>query len=376
MPRRIIVKTADGSLPVLVEKRADDEAQLQELVKDNPDLLPIEEFGLTGPVMTVGRETTLPSGAVDLVGLTRSGDLLIIEFKTGPENQDFRRALAQLLDYGSDIWQMPYEEFERTIAVRYFASTYCCDHRVRGKTSLEEAVKVTWPDMSQEEMAQLQERLSQQMASGSFNYVLVAQRFTETVRRTIDYLNAIESPMRFYALELVQFASDGLLAFESRTVLRPGRSPTGRSISLISEGQFLNGLTDDEYRDALREFFELCRGLGLRFEWGSAGTSIRLQTSDRTEPLTIAWLFPPKKLGWMGLRDLTLGFDPMSAERTPSARGALDRYSEAVGNLDGVEQVKSKFIRGYRLNPSVVICLQTQLAEIIAELVRQTNEQA
>lgn len=63
MPRKLIVRTADGQQPILVESLADDEAQLQELVKENPDLLPIEEFGLSGPIMVVGRETTLPCGA-------------------------------------------------------------------------------------------------------------------------------------------------------------------------------------------------------------------------------------------------------------------------------------------------------------------------
>jgi len=377
MPRRIIVKTEDGSVPVLVEKRADDETELQELVKDNPDILPIDEFGLSGPVMTIGRETTLPSGAVDLVALTRSGDLLVIEFKTGPENQDFRRALAQLLDYGSDIWQMPYEEFERTVAVRYFASADCRDQRVRCMASLEEAIKAIWQDISQQEMIQLRDRLSQQLASGSFVYVLVAQRFTETSKQTIEYLNTISRSARFCALELVEFAGEGLLAFESRTVLRPARLPkSGPRAPLIGETEFLDGLADGGYRDALRELFELCRGLGLRFEWGSAGASIRVQTVDRGEPLTIAWLFPPGQPGWMGLTDLTLGFDPASAKYTPSAVGALEQYLGAVKGLPGVEPVKSKLLQGCRFTPELVGAHQQQLAEILAELVRRINAQA
>ena len=110
MARKIVVQAADGSSPVLEETAARDEEQLQELLKDNPDLLPVEEFGMTSPVLVVGRETSLPSGAVDLVVLARSGELLIIEFKTGPQNTDFRHSLAQLLDYGSDLWSMSYED--------------------------------------------------------------------------------------------------------------------------------------------------------------------------------------------------------------------------------------------------------------------------
>jgi hypothetical protein len=36
--------------------------------------------------MVVGRETALPSGRVDLLAVTPTGDVLIIEFKTGPQN--------------------------------------------------------------------------------------------------------------------------------------------------------------------------------------------------------------------------------------------------------------------------------------------------
>ena len=37
----------------------------QELVKKIPDLISVEEFGMGGPMMVVGRETSLPSGSVD-----------------------------------------------------------------------------------------------------------------------------------------------------------------------------------------------------------------------------------------------------------------------------------------------------------------------
>ena len=73
----------NGSPHQLTQVVASNEAELQELVKENPDILPYEEYDLAGPLMVVGRETTLPSGAVDLVGLARSG---IVEFKTGPQN--------------------------------------------------------------------------------------------------------------------------------------------------------------------------------------------------------------------------------------------------------------------------------------------------
>jgi len=103
--RKMIVRTGDASQHILEETKATNEEELRSLIKDNPDLLPIEEFGLNGPVMVVGRETTLASGAVDLICVTANGDLLVVEFKTGPQNSDFRHSLAQLLHYGSDQYR-------------------------------------------------------------------------------------------------------------------------------------------------------------------------------------------------------------------------------------------------------------------------------
>lgn len=100
MARKMVVLTRDGSTPVLEEVPATNEAELQQRMTANPDLIPIEEFGMAGPLMVVGKETSLASGAIDLVGLSRGGDIVLIEFKTGPQNPDFRHALAQAVDYG------------------------------------------------------------------------------------------------------------------------------------------------------------------------------------------------------------------------------------------------------------------------------------
>jgi len=374
MPRRILVKRADGSIPILTETIADNEAQLQDLMKENIDLLPVDDLGVTGPIMVVGRETTLPSGAVDIVGLTRGGEILIIEFKTGPENQDFRRALAQLLDYGSDIWGMTYEEFERTIATRYFASSHCRDERVQGKSSLDEAVRAVWPDLSPEESDTLNSTLIKQLATGAFAYVLVAQRFTETTKRTIDYLNTISQSARFRAVEIVRFEGDGLSAFESRAITSVVRPSSERQV--LSETQFLDQVDDQDYRASLREFFELCHGLSLALAWGSVGVSVRLDSVDTQKPFSVAWLFPPNRVGWMGLTDLSLGYDILAVALSPQVQAVLDWYLDAVSALPSAEVVRRKSVKASKFSPQAFKTIQQPLAEILAELVRRVREQA
>jgi len=51
---------ATSPLPILLEEASvQNEEELRSLVRDNP----VEEFGLSGPLLVVGRETNLASGA-------------------------------------------------------------------------------------------------------------------------------------------------------------------------------------------------------------------------------------------------------------------------------------------------------------------------
>jgi hypothetical protein len=369
----MIVRTGDNGSHLLEQASVVNEEELRSLVKENPDLLPVEEFGLSGPLMVVGRETTLASGAVDLVCTTAGGDLLIIEFKTGPQNSDFRHSLAQLLHYGSDLWGMSYDEFERTVAVRYFRSPSCEDPRVTGKSSLEQSVRSMWPEQSEQDSAIYRDHLAQQLAQGSFNYVLVASAFTDTVTKTVEYLNALGSAANFFAVELIPFAGSDFTAFESRTRARPTQRPRSTRVGYTDEFQFLDQVGDELYRESLRQLFELCRGLGLSIPWGNVGASIRIPTTDMSEPLSIGWVFPPGRAGWMGLRDVTLGVDTISSSKRPMVDKPIDVYVSSLAMLSGVEPVSVQDLRAYRLKPESMVRLEHEVAEILAELVRSVN---
>ena len=373
MPRKMIFRSGSSSY-LLEEGRAANEEELRSLVKDNPDLLPVEEFGLPGPLMVVGRETNLRSGAVDLICVTPEGDLLVIEFKTGPQNSDFRHALAQLLHYGSDLWEMSYEGFELTVVSRYFNSPSCRDSRVAGKTSLEEGLRATWPEMTQENLAFFKDRLIRQLEQGAFNYVLVASNFTETVNKTISYLNDQGSISKFFAVELIPFfGEDDMTAYESRTVVKPIQRARQSVASSMDESRLLEQVGDDRYRESFRHLFEFCRGLNLGTSWGSAGTSIRMNIPDSKAPLSIGWVFPPGTSGWMGLKDVTLGIELQSASRQASVGGCVDKYLESLGKLPGVELVDVRGLRAVHIDEQALIQLSDDIADIIAELVSSVN---
>jgi len=371
MVRKMVVRTADGSMPILIEALAANEQELQELMKSNPDLLPVEELGLApAPLLVIGRETPVASGAVDLICLSKGGEILIIEFKTGPQNTDFRHAVAQLLDYGAQIYGLDYGEFEQAVPIQFFASKDCTDVQLMGKRSLDAAASVLWPGITAEEIAQMKETISNQLQSGGFWDVLAAQRFTNTIKNVIMYMNKIAPIARFFAIELVKF--DGVIsAYESRTIIKPEAMAT-KAASRLEEAKFLQQIVEAGYRSALEEFFDGCRGLHYETYWGTVGCSIRLPNPTRT-PVSVAWVNPPDRSGWNGLRDVTLGLDWYD-ENIRGLGEYAQGYSEAVNSIAGAQVLERKgSFRGVHLSPPAFMQAFPAILELLRDLYGKVN---
>ncbi|MGE0058781.1 MAG: hypothetical protein AB7T32_12425 [Dehalococcoidia bacterium] len=376
VPRKIVIQLGDKT-PILTEALAPNEFEMQELVKDYPDLLPIDEFGLTGPLLVVGREASVSSGAVDLLAMARSGDILVVEFKTGPQNSDFRHVIAQLLDYGAHLWGQTVRDFETTVAVRYFNSNYCTDRATAGKTTLEQAAKSLWPDMSEEEWGSFQSRMEQQLTRGGFHYVVVAQRFTPNMERVVAYMNDALTGALFYAVELVHFMGSDVTAYESRTSIRPSVKQTSTAVQ-TNEIAFFEQVADRDYAESLREYLEACRTGGYRFEWGAVGVSIRLVTPFRKDPITISWVFPPGRAGWSSLKNVALGFDPWSAEQLKDVNPAyaaetMAWYEARIRELPGGVPVRAG-LKAVEFLPEAFMRARPAIEELLLELLQRVND--
>ena len=322
-----------------------------------------------GPAVVVGRESSLDSGRVDLVLLGNGGDLALVEFKTGPQNPDFRECLAQLLDYGSDLWEMTLDDFESRVAQRYFNGPHCPRGTVSPGASLAEVLTTAW-GTAVEDAVDWRERLQAQLRDGSFHYITVAQRFTPQVLRTLQYLNSTMKAPRFSAVELVRFAGKDHAAFEARFVA--GAEPTKGAIriaktALAGVDDFLTAITDDDYRHHLQDLFDALAGMdGLTVFWGTTGCSLRVAVPNRS-PLSIGWVFPPGPPRWMGLTDLTLGWyeDGSGIVVSDSGTAALDSYLQELSTLGGSAKPRAAAIRGRTFTPAAVVQHTDELEEAI-----------
>ena len=373
MPRRIMLYTGSEKREILEETLAADEKQLQELIKDNPDLLPVEDLGMIGPLTVIGRETRLPSGSVDLVALSRDGNLLIVEFKTGPKNPDFRGALAQLMDYGSDLWGSDWDSFERNVPLPYFRSKRCHNQELARCNTLAEALTHSWDDFDEDEFTELQEKLSAQLGAGTFHFVLLAQRFTEPTLKTIEYLNEVATP-RFYAIEVVRFGSDDVQAFEARLARGPYAKPRGStSRTAITEVGFLSQFPDDAYRVAMQELLECAKRAGYSISPGSAGISIRRQIPGSSIQLTVAWVGPPGKRVGPGARDVTLGSWSRSKGVPPYISTDLEHAMRGLGSHLGDLETIAKDAYGIHLSQETFVVRLEDVTDFMYSLANKID---
>jgi hypothetical protein len=266
-----------------------------------------------------------------------------------------------------------FDVFESTVPLRHFSSDRCpADSAGHRKTSLDDAARTAWPDITAEETGAMRDRIAGQLSDGRFHYVLVAQRFTPQAEQTIAYLNAT-STASFYGVELVRFQGESHTAFEARTIFRPDKA-SRRSASLTSRAEFMETIDDPEYRSHLEGLLEAVEGLGYRLQWGAKAIAVRLLLNDGREPLTIAWLNPPGLSGWMGLTDVTLGYFEESADRFPAAKSALDAYVTKLSALPGAVPVSGKGMRSWHLDQSAFVANAPALIDILVDVDQAVGE--
>jgi hypothetical protein len=309
---------------------------------------------------------------VDLLCLAKSGDLVIVEFKTGPQNPDFRHALAQIIDYGSDLWNLKSAaDFEKGVVQRYFAGRHV-DPSFKGCQDLRRAVAKTNWELNDAGWEELVRRLEQVLETGDFRFVVAAQRFTASMMGSLDYLNSTMRFGRFFLLQLIRLDGQGLAAYSAQVVTGPSKSSGGSSrvrAGGANEAGFLAAIVDTAYRDAMGDLLSGTRSLGLILQWYSKGASIRLRTPDRSEPLSVGWVFLEDGQ-WYGARHVTLGADDDSLRQTPSVAPAIYEYRQKVRSLPGARPVASR-LEAYTFLPPVFPAVKDQVLQILEELVAE-----
>jgi hypothetical protein len=218
MAKKIWIRKNDG-MEMVEETAFSTEGFIQGMFNDNPEVIPVDDLGLSR-LMVVGRESAFDAGYPDLIAVTETGDIVIIEFKNDGNAEARRKVIGQLLDYGASLWKNfgDYESFDKHIATRYFGSKYCTDAVIKDSLSLEVAArdffKFEISDEGEEEGAEndleaFRDALSDNLKKGVFVYVVVCPELPDTAKHIIEYLSVC-SNLRIYGVELEYFKHQGI----------------------------------------------------------------------------------------------------------------------------------------------------------------------
>jgi len=219
-----ILLTSDGSIVegkrIHFHERGYDEKWLQELIRKNPDLLPIpvEIADLFSPLIPIGKEVQTKVGPIDNLFISPRGYLTVVETKLWRNPEAHREVVGQIIDYAKEISQWSYDELDAQ--VRAYNQKYTTSNiglldtfRTKENEPIDEADK---PD--------IMDAITRNLKNSKFLLLIVGDRIRKNVETMADFLNQPQLNFSFSLVEiqLYEINSDlGKLTFiVPQTVIR------------------------------------------------------------------------------------------------------------------------------------------------------------
>jgi len=279
---------------LLQESPFDSENDLYSAITQHPEVMPIDDLNL-GRLMVVCREARFESGSADLILVDEGGQLVIIEVKRGNENPDARRVIAQMLDYGAQLWRTSREDFETRTAIPWLQQNWQAPSLPR---SLIEAA-VTRFELDEIEAEQFVSTLTANLSAGTFYYVVVARSLPPNLQKVLQYVGEVSNLPT--AAVVVDYFRDPA----GREIMAPRVAFCSTSVTTKTTP----GKTNPQHfleevgpaSDFWSEFFEFLQSLGGHFYWGSKGFSYRIELEGKL--YTVLWGYP-RTVWWLKSKSL------------------------------------------------------------------------
>ena len=110
---------SNGNSKILTQINEFSEKQIQDLIFEHPDCLPISDIDESyNPVIPICTELWTPAGPLDILMGTPNGDLVIIETKLWYNPEARRKVIAQILDYAKELTKWTYSDLQREVNKR------------------------------------------------------------------------------------------------------------------------------------------------------------------------------------------------------------------------------------------------------------------
>lgn len=195
-----IIVSKDGKNAVKLDKSTfKDEKDLQQYICQNPDSVPLCDIKSDIKLLILAREFPTRAGAIDVLGVDREGEIYIVETKLY-KNPDKRAVVAQVLDYGANLWKygQNFDDFISRVEDRLNTGQ---------QVSLNETLKEFY-GLDEEEIEDFRQSLRQHLIEGSFKFLVLMDSLHDGLKDLILFLNQ-NSRFSLFAVEFEIYKHDG-----------------------------------------------------------------------------------------------------------------------------------------------------------------------
>ncbi|MEM9948340.1 MAG: hypothetical protein AAF810_20090 [Cyanobacteria bacterium P01_D01_bin.36] len=220
-----------------------DEAFIENILFEHPEILPISEIDATyqNPV-SVCTQLSTEAGILDVLYITPTGRLVILEAKLWRNPEAKRKVIAQLLDYAAALARWSYEDLERQVT-----------RRVGEREG--SLFRMVCSDQDDHAEANFVDEVSRSLRLGRFLLLICGDGIREGLSGIADFLeNHTTLDFTFGLIEVGIFDGGG-----GRQIIYPrvlSRSVTLRRLVIRNEvtGTLIEDETDEDTSELPREY--------------------------------------------------------------------------------------------------------------------------
>ncbi len=229
------------------------ENNLQEYIYKNPNVIPLYDIDSDIRLFIVAREFQTKSGPIDALGFDQNGNIYVIETKLYG-NQDKRKVVAQLLDYGASLWR-------NTTDLDEFIGALNTHTRKQFGESFEVLLSEFF---ALEDVSDMVLAIKDNLNAGNIKFVVLMDKLHNQLKDLIVFINQ-NSQFDIYAVEVeyykhAEFEIMIPKLFGNEVKKEIATSNTGQWIR-ISRDEWLNSM-QGEFADNMRRISEIYDTIG------------------------------------------------------------------------------------------------------------------
>ncbi|MBZ2207196.1 DUF4268 domain-containing protein [Massilia soli] len=253
------------------------ESWLQRMLFNHPAALPMREIDPhAGTLVPVCMELRTDAGPADILYVTRTGQVVLVETKLWRNAEARREVVAQILDYAKELSMWSYEDLSREAAVASKG----------GPGYLLNAVRAAHPDL--DEVAFI-DGINRSLAVGDFILVIAGDGIRTGAEALVSFLERY-GHLRFHfaLIEVATFRTvDGALMLQPRVLAKT--ELLRRSVMIVQHGGQMQPFSNDDSEDVKQTELVTAKNAAVAANWAQFWTEflavLRLDDQQQAPPV-------------------------------------------------------------------------------------------